>query len=438
MAFSANNVDVIGVMRVRNFTHNYNNTNPEQHTEGVHILNHKFRYVNNRYGLMIPWSGDKFNIRGVLIKNAYVNSSLNNDQPLKIKTFIFNVGSQVIQRVDVQMLNNIDAIEEIDTYNRDYVYYNFEKSNILSNEIDIIRLPFSSVEIHIEFMNDNMVSMDDIDCECYLQYKYLSNIPRRNLAESEGFTLINNIETKVADNLTTYTGGTVYLNTSKFFNGIYINGIDYKTIRSLRVNYCLINSTNTQNIEICSYSNQFELTHFSTIVNSNTIYIPFNNNVPNDINFNSYTLNRNCLLSVTIYTSNTEPSNVKYSIITQDKLTYLSGMGGIIGENNYLTISTDRESLIQPTVDVDVDKSPGDNWKRGYYRLIGNLIEGEDTMCSVTIETIERNDNYIHCIMCNKNFKEISIEWITKSNNCPHCRQPWGRNNYIVYNNSAE
>lgn len=423
-----------------------NTTNSGEYKESVYTSKHRLNYnnsTNNTHRLEVTRIGDTFHIRGILIKNAYEQQALNNGQPLKIKSFVLIVGSHIVKRVDIQMLNTIDAIEELDTNNQGYVYYNFEKSRILCDEIDIVRLQYRSVNIKIEFMNTTNVYMPEIECDCYLQYKYLSTIPRRELAQTDGHKIMHSLETVAVDNLRTDTGGTdtggtVYLKSAKYFNGLYINGIDCQTIQSLSIKIFNVNNNNelvnTNGLELFSYDNPFEIAHFSTVLNNDTVYIPFNNNEPQDININSYTLSRDQFFSVTITTTHTEPYNVKYSIITQDKLLYSMGVAtNTHNDYSMLSVATNiNDLLFDPQLQSHVN-----GWIN-QPRLIGVPNEDEDTMCSVTIEPIEPNDKYIHCTQCNKNFKDIAVEWITTRNNCPHCRQQWDTTNYVVYINSAE
>lgn len=427
-----------------------NTTNSGEYKESVSTSKYRLNYNNNSTGnthrLIVARYGDTFHIRGILIKNAYEKQAFNNGQPLKIKSFVLKMSQYIVKRVDIQMLNTIDAIEELDTNNQGYVYYNFEKSQILCDEIDIIRLFYSSVNIEIEFMNTNNVSMPEIECDCYLQYKYIDTIPRRELAQTDGNKIMHSIETVAVDNLRTYNGGTVYLKSAKYFNGLYINGIDCQTIQSLSIRIFNVNNNNelvnTNGLELFSYDNPFEIAHFSTILNNNTVYIPFNNNEPQDININSYTLSRDQFFSVTITTTHIEPHNVvKYSIITQDKLLYTDGIAIMNTDSDYamLSVATNINDLsFGPQLRVNEQSQSHANGWRNQLRLIGLSIEDEDTMCSVSIEPIEPNDKYIHCAQCNKNFKDIAVEWVVKHQTCPHCRQQWDISNYILYTNSAE
>jgi DNA-directed RNA polymerase subunit RPC12/RpoP len=58
----------------------------------------------------------------------------------------------------------------------------------------------------------------------------------------------------------------------------------------------------------------------------------------------------------------------------------------------------------------------------------------EDRQCSITLETIESNESYIHCSQCHKNFlEEGMMEWLRRHPQCPHCRHPIQLQSLVVF-----
>lgn len=55
--------------------------------------------------------------------------------------------------------------------------------------------------------------------------------------------------------------------------------------------------------------------------------------------------------------------------------------------------------------------------------ILRQIPQEEDRFCSITLEIIEPNEQYIHCQECQKNFlSEGFLEWFKINSQCPHCR----------------
>lgn len=94
--------------------------------------------------------------------------------------------------------------------------------------------------------------------------------------------------------------------------------------------------------------------------------------------------------------------------------TYLTGNPSITFLN--------RESIIQyvnltDEISIDENREVVENREVYENRKITN-----DDDCPVNLEKIEKNEEYILCSTCNKNFKINMYDYILKNKKCPHCR----------------
>ncbi len=68
------------------------------------------------------------------------------------------------------------------------------------------------------------------------------------------------------------------------------------------------------------------------------------------------------------------------------------------------------------------------------FMIVNKIIEG-DNECPIALELIDKNDKYLSCETCYKNFKDDIIElWLKENKNCPYCRSQW--TNKIIYINN--
>jgi hypothetical protein len=60
----------------------------------------------------------------------------------------------------------------------------------------------------------------------------------------------------------------------------------------------------------------------------------------------------------------------------------------------------------------------------------------EDSICCISLETIEDKEQYIHCQTCHKNFiAESLIEWLQVNPQCPHCRTMLTQESFQLFQN---
>lgn len=68
------------------------------------------------------------------------------------------------------------------------------------------------------------------------------------------------------------------------------------------------------------------------------------------------------------------------------------------------------------------------------FEVVNLLINKEYEECPLTMQHIEQNEKYYHCIHCNNNMKETFMNEYNNFNKCPICRQSEWTNNKIYVN----
>lgn len=458
-------------------------TNIIKHSIGIRERRNLNSSVITRetYEIIMPRTGDVGTLSGIRIKNAFLdnindnNSSNNASRPTLLTSCVFDIkkltlklGNNVIKELDIDFIDNIISFKKrIDND----LYLDITHSKLLEN-INLCSIIYHCVQINVEFQVNHHrlqflpldVSRTNIDTEYMFNYNFIGDMFVRNdmivqqshmlISNFKSGTLLNISAEDTPENIDDY----IHLNTTYAFNGLFFSGIPISDLKSICI-YRNI-STNAIHPPIIELLDTFHIKLFTRIFDKDTgtFYLPMcGNDVFDMINENSFVIgdqdSYNGIL-IKVKTHSNIHYDFKLGVYVNQLFLMQNGMGSLNVAHNFqcsiktrMQIDTERHEYITEQINIDermnnqinvVNRNnvgTSDNPTLEWVHMAKKINNPDEMLCCIMLLDINDNDNYIQCKECTKNFTEAVCVWIEEHKNCPHCRQVWSFDNYIIYEN---
>lgn len=342
-----------------------------------------------------------------------IDRSADQIKPLFLKSnhpidyLILEIGGLAILKFPLKFCNRLFS-----TINMENGYmYTIPWNKFNMEFIPVISLQFQIIKFII-------ISSNLCQAELYIQSKFISNDSRMRLV-SENLTLQlrqyqeENIILNQNDNNSTN------LNFHGNVTGIFIDNVNINEITNFKLKL--------ENYERINYNN-IQLQVFTKEIDNNCFYIPFN-----DLEFSN-----------NLFYNNSESSSIDFSIIQNISIEIKSDIEQDIKirtfSHNILRISSGLSGLenlsINQTMNNCFRQFITTNYISSENIEQNKTIDG-DTFCPITHQEIKKEDKYMKCDKCHKNFIEHALKtWLIENRTCPMCRNTWTSN--IIFINKEE
>ena len=280
------------------------------------------------------------------------------------------------------------------------------------NEIYLICLQYHETVFRIIGNNNNFA------IELFLEYIFLNNEQRRQLASNEQSAVIQQI-LKVGQYEDTNSTTSIRLNSKGCTKGFFIKGnIDEITNMKFIIN----------GRERFTFTKTM-INLYTTKISNNMFYVSLSGNTNYQIlseesYINSINMSRIDIATMDFqFLNNNSQKKIEIYSVTMNILKYVLGMINIVF---YFELFMNYRSPAQNFSIIPVPSSVIT------YTTIIRGIEPDNNTCAITFEEIV--DFYCKCSTCNNNFSFNAInQWFITKKNCPLCRSAWSNfNKYCV------
>jgi hypothetical protein len=324
----------------------------------------------------------------VIARNAdmFFPQYLSSNHPVNYLQLI--IGNKVILNFPLDFCNKLSKFD-CGLFNSTGTYIYKIPWNILKFEkIPIVALQFQSVIFKI---------ISDFNCtgKLYVCNYFLDNEGRRQLTlDSSNY---NNMNIKQFQeqtmNVVANNNHSERLIFSGRIKGIFLDKVNMVGINSLKL---LFNGHLRMNYD------ELMLSFFPMKISDNCYYIPFDNYHFVDTNWNS-SINFDSINNITIKLKSNVNQNIIIRALNYNLLRIQSGMSDLQYMYDFCKIKNILK-VMEPVI---------------------KILEG-DPFCPISFVNILKNNHYMKCIQCQKNYiSDAILEWLKNKKTCPACRAPW-------------
>jgi hypothetical protein len=293
------------------------------------------------------------------------------------------------------------------------------------DEIKLISLQYHEVKCFISLNQ----SLPNYEFNIYYNQKFYDNEPRREMAQNNYETPIQQISSHIIE----LNEPSNILTQNLFFSGLskgYLFDGNINQISNFKLSL--------NGVDYLDY-NQIMLQLYGIKINDNLMFLPFDTHVNyKDITPTSFItgLNHAYINDVKCIINFIEPQ-IKFAIhtIEHNILRYGSGMGGVhFAERSIINIfNTPENRIIHNTPIIHNFRNNNSSIIWTSINKIIDLTKNDE--CPIIYKTFEPNCSYCVCSVCKYNLDADSLKhyFSITNNKCPLCRSPW--TDYIIYIN---